>query len=124
MLRNEDDLICDLAEVYGITDMKALPIKTLAALSCGLPRNSRSMMKLSGMKIPLETMLLATIADKLAMLVWLNSADGQKNRNRPRSILSELIGEKEENNIQKYKSGADFEAARKMLIGKEETDSG
>lgn len=75
---------------------------------------------MSGMKIPLETMLLAKIADELAVLVWMNSKEGQKNRNRPDSILSELLSEPRETNIQKYNTGADFEAARKKIIGKEE----
>lgn len=74
---------------------------------------------MSGMKIPLETMLLAKIADELTVLVWMNSKDGQKNRNRPASILSELLAGPKDTNIQKYHTGADFEKAWNKLIGEE-----
>ena len=74
------------------------------------------MMRISGQKIPLETLLLATIADRLGILAWQNSADGQKGKNRPASILSELLNEKEESSIKTYESGADFDRARKLLL--------
>ena len=39
--RHEDDLICDMAEVYHIYDMRALPLRKLAVLACGLSADSR-----------------------------------------------------------------------------------
>ena len=116
MLHHRDDLTCDLAEYYGVCDMKGLSIDTLATLSCGLPQNSRTMMRMTGQKVPTEIMLLATIADRLGLLLWQNTADGRKGTNRPISILSGLTEEKKENNITKFDSGADFEKKRAQLL--------
>lgn len=74
------------------------------------------MMKINGQKVPLETMLLATIADRLSTLVWLNSEDGRKGRNRPASILSELINEKQETKLKTYRTGREFDEARDILL--------
>lgn len=68
---------------------------------------------MSGQRHPTDTLLLAAIVDRLSMLVWLNSEDGKKGRNRPASILSEL--NKEKNHIT-YSNGAEFEAAREKLL--------
>ena len=45
---DENALLCDLAETYGIFDFNALPVETLAALSFGLRENSRIKRKMSG----------------------------------------------------------------------------
>lgn len=58
-------------------------------------------MALSGAKISMETALLARIADDIAFLAWAQTKDGQKNRNRPKSILQALMGEEPEK--KKYK---------------------
>lgn len=38
---DQDALICDMAETYGIFDLQALPVATLATLAVGLRENSR-----------------------------------------------------------------------------------
>ena len=65
---DEDALICDLAETYGVYDYESLPVQTVAALSIGLRGDSRIRMKLSGMKLTLTESLLAMIADNLALI--------------------------------------------------------
>ena len=121
MLHHRDDLTCDLAEYYGIENMDGLSVETLATLSCGLPAESRTMMRRSGQKVSTEIMLLAVIADRLGILVWHNTEDGKKGRNPPESILSGLTEQKEEDNLVKFSTGADFEAARAKLLEKGET---
>ena len=88
--QHEDALVCDLAETYGIFDYKALPARLIATLAAGLRANSRVKMEMSG--APLETLetLTAAVVDRLGVLVWMNSEDGRKNRNRPKSILESL----------------------------------
>lgn len=110
---DEDALICDMAEVYQITEMRELPARTLAVLAFGLPAESRSKTALAGVQLPPKTLLLALIADKLATLVWFNSEDGRKKRNRPASIVEAITKAraKETNDIQTFASGADFQAA-------------
>lgn len=62
-------MICDLAETYRIYDYRALPVKTLAVLVCGLRDDSRVMRKLSG--LPGMTHLAAYIADRLTNIAWM-----------------------------------------------------
>lgn len=85
-----DELQCDLAETYRIYDWKALPVRTVATLSCGLRENSRVMRAMSGQKQTIDTMLLAAAVDRLSLLVWFQTKDGQKNRKRPPSLTEEL----------------------------------
>ena len=82
-----------MAQYYHILDYKGLPVSTQAALVSGLPYYARVKAKIRGDSgFSTEETLLAVIADKLAMLVWLNSEDGRNNTNRPRSILAALSG--------------------------------
>ncbi|WP_429967080.1 DUF5361 domain-containing protein [Enterococcus sp. AZ173] len=115
---DEDALVCDLAETYQIYDYKQLPASMVAVFSCGLRETSRIKMKLSGQKIPLDSILLAGISDNLRLLLWTKTKDGQKNVNRPESILHKLS----ENNPREkeeiiFDSGEDFEKMRQQLLG-------
>ena len=113
---DEDLLICDLAETYGIYDYRSLPVQTVAALSIGLKDNSRIKMKMAGMKIDFNTMLLSKICDDLNLLVWIQTKDGQKNRNQPSSILLKLLNGEEKNNLVGFKNADDFNAEREKLL--------
>lgn len=110
---DEQALICDLAETYHVLDYKSLPLKTVATLSVGLRDNSRIKMKMTGMNHSLETLLLAAVSDRMANLVWMNSQDGAKGINRPKFILSELLGEEKDGNVQGYDSPEEFDKAWK-----------
>ena len=117
---DENALICDLAETYSIYDYKQLPANRVAVFSCGLRETSRIKMLMSGQKVPLETLLMAKIADTLSILLWSKTKDGEKNRNRPKQILNDILGLSEEkDDIQSFMSGKEFEQRRKELIGGE-----
>lgn len=89
---DEDALLCDLAETYHIYSTEGLSVSYLAALVVGLRNDSRIKMKMSGMEIPVDTFLLATMVDHLAFLCWTKTADAEKNKNRPKSITNILLG--------------------------------
>ena len=116
---DEDALICDLAETYQIYDYRQLPPKMVAVFSYGLKEDSRIKMKLSGQKVPSETLLLASMVDKLNTIVWFKTKDGQKGKNMPPSIVSILTGQ-EKSDVNKdmvvFNSGEDFVNRRKMLL--------
>ena len=114
---DEDALVCDLAETYQIYDYRQLPPTKVAVLSLGLRNDSRIKMKLSGQTVTLETMLMASIADRLSMLVWFQTKDGQKGRNRPTMLTNLLTNTKQENDVEAFHSGEEFEKARKRLGG-------
>ena len=88
---DEDALTCDFAEVYHVLSWRALPARTAAALAMGLGPDSRIMRKLSGVPIAIDTLLLATIADALHVLVWQRTKDGASGRNRPVLIAEKLL---------------------------------
>ena len=110
---DENALICDLAETYHIYNYKGLPLLTVATLACGLGHNSRIATKMAGNKYPFDTMIMAAIADRLAILLWRQTKDGQKGRNRPKLLLEQ---EKEKDEILTFSSGAEFEAYKKRLL--------
>ena len=117
---DEEALICDFAETYGIYDYRKLPLKTAAILASGLRDNSRIKIKLSGLNAAPEMMLNAAIADRAGMLVWMQSKDGAKNRNRPASILDKILNpEKKKEDVTTFATGQDFEDAWNRLSGKE-----
>lgn len=112
--KDENALICDMAETYHIYDYRELRPMQAAVFAAGLPPNSRIKRKLAGQKVTDEVMLLACIADSLRLLVWFKTQDGQKNINRPASILQELTEEKEE--FAEYDSIEAYEAARAKMM--------
>lgn len=124
---DEDALVCDMAETYHIFDYRALPPFLAARLACGLRENSRSMMRLSGNRIEMRDALLAAVLDRVSFLAWAQTRDGQKNRNRPASVLNRLMQEADNDRPAAYASGEDFEKARQRIlqrIRKEATTGG
>lgn len=108
--------ICDLAETYGIFNYRALPVGLLATLSVGLRDDSRIKMKMNGMETTNNTMLLMIATDCLRLLVWMNSEDGAKNINRPKSLIAELLGTSTAADLEAFDSGEAFEVRRKDII--------
>jgi len=114
---DEDALVCDLAETYQIYDYKQLPPLRVAVFSCGLRDDSRIKMKISGQSVPLDTLLLAGISDRISTLVWFETEDGQKGKNRPAAIVDMLTNESQPNkDMLLFNSGEDFETTRLRLI--------
>lgn len=109
---NEDALICDMAETYGILDCRALPVRLLATLAAGLRDDSRIKMQIRGEKIPQNTLLLASAVDRLAWLCWAQSEDGRTGVNQPLSMVRLLTGAEPEGGVTEgFATADDFEAA-------------
>ena len=86
-------LICDIAETYHVIDITSLPVPMLATLAVGLRDDSRICMKMSGGSITKQEMLAAATLDRLTTLCLTQSKDGAHGRNRPKSVLSAMAGE-------------------------------
>lgn len=115
MIRTDEHaLMCDFAEYYHIYDYKQLRPTVAAIFADGLPIDSRIKRKLTGQRQNTETLLLACIADSLRTLVWFQTKDGQKNINRPTSILQELTETKDE--LAEFGTIEAYEAARKRIM--------
>lgn len=117
---DENLLICDLAETYHILDYKQLPPSRVAVFALGLRENSRIMMKMNGDKVTLENMLLASITDRIGLLVWLNTSDGYKGTNRPKAITDMLIGLPNEKEQMSFTTGEEFEKARQRILNEQD----
>ncbi|WP_270597385.1 DUF5361 domain-containing protein [Enterococcus asini] len=114
---DEDALICDLAETYHIFDYEQLPLTTVAVFSCGLREDSRIKMRLANQMVTMDTMLSATIVDRLGTLIWFKTKDGQKGKNRPPLILESLNFNPKEKDVTIFDSGEEFEKRRLELLG-------
>lgn len=115
---DRDALICDLAEVYGIFDHRALPVPLLATLAVGLREDSRIKRKISGMKLSRMEWLTAAAVDRLSMLAWLQSDEGRRGENRPVSILAALMGEdQDEKPVEGFETAEEYEAAWEQMTG-------
>ena len=114
VVRDEDALICDLWETYGVQDYKALPPTTAARLFCGLRENSRCRMILTGNPVDTPTVLMAAAVDRLGVLAWLQG--GKKGSARPPSIVDSLLQKQTEREIETYDTGEAFDLARAKII--------
>jgi hypothetical protein len=84
----------------------------------GLREDARIMMKITKRTLKLETMLLAGILDRLSLLVWQNTEDGQKGENKPESMLMKLMGvDEDENEVAGFNTAEEFEKKRRQLLG-------
>lgn len=110
---DEDALVCDLAEIYHIYDYRSLPLQKVATFSVGLRENSRIKMALVGTKYSFDTLLLASILDNLNIRTWAMSENGRNGINKPKSLVTKLLG-KEETNESEYMLFATAEAFEEM----------
>lgn len=107
----EDELICDLAQYYGVYDYKALPMIICSTLARGLPLESRVMRFYTKQQISLTESLLACIVDGINTLVWQNTKDGHKGRHRPKSVYKHLTEPpKEKDNYELFDSEEELTA--------------
>ena len=117
---DEDALICDLAETYGIFDYRQLPADQVAVFAIGLRDDSRIKLAMTNSKVPFETFLLAGVLDRLSALVWFKTTDGQKGINKPLMVAEELTGKTKakESKEMIFDSGEDFEEYRQKILEK------
>ena len=104
---DKDALICDFAESYHIYDMRQFPVLYIATLAKGLRHDSRIMMAVNGLKVDLNTLLLAHIADNTAINTWFKTKDAQYGNNRPPSMIKTLT-RKDSEIAREFVDGDDF----------------
>ena len=80
-------------------------------MASGLSDNSRIKREMGSHKLTLTEGLLATLIDKVNILVWQKTKDGIKGRNMPISILRKLEGleDKPKDDLNKFETEEDFE---------------
>lgn len=107
LIEDEDALICDMAETYNIYDIGSLSPLQVATFAIGLRDTSRIKLKLTESKIDLDRLLLASIADRLSILLWRQTEDGRKGNNPPK-LFTEILAKVEEEEKPKDKEIRSF----------------
>lgn len=114
---DEEALVCDLAETYHILDYRQLPADLVAVFSAGLREDARIKLKMRGQRLSLDHFFLAGILDRLSLLLWMNTKDGQKGRNRPKLTLDSVFDKQNKRELS-FASGEEFEKRRAELLAK------
>lgn len=73
-------------------------------------------MKINGLKMPIETILMAGSYDKLAYILWTKTEDAVKGINQPASILDILTGKEQEKKVMAFESIEEFEKYRNSFF--------
>ena len=117
---DEELLICDFAETYQIYDYRRLPLRTAAILANGLNPNSRIKRKLAGLDQSIDTLLLACIVDRLSLLLWRDTKDASKGKNKPESMYELLTSNNKDvsESHNSFTSGKEFEKERQRILNK------
>lgn len=118
MIREDEDaLTCDMAQVYGVWDWRALPLSTATALAWGLPDDARVKRRAAGADAVSDNLLLALLTDEIRALRWMLSKDGEP----PESIVLKLTGQgsEKERKTASFDTPEEFMAARRRALGKE-----
>ncbi len=117
---DEELLICDFAETYQIYDYRKLPLRTAAILANGLNPNSRIKRKLAGLDQSIDTLLLACIVDRLSLLLWRDTKDASKGKNKPESMYELLTSSNKDvsESHNSFTSGKEFEKERQRILNK------
>lgn len=85
-------------------------------LAVGLPDASRIKMKINNRTLTTTQMLLAFAVDSLNYLVWTKTKDGEKGRNRPKSIINIINNETKANETKGFETPEEFERERNRLL--------
>ena len=100
-----DELVCDMAETYGIFDIKRVPVRLLATLAVGLRDDSRVKQAKSKTTIDDNTMMLAYIVDLLRGV-------GIDDENSLRRFYLKPEESQKQNDYDVYSSPEEFMARR------------
>ena len=114
---DESALICDLAETYHIYNYRDYDADYIAILATGLGPNSRILKKITGVDVDTTDLLLARIFDQLNMLIWMNTKDGQNNKNQPDLLADMIIGNNnDDKNIIAFDTVEQYEIERQKIL--------
>ena len=113
---DESSLICDLAETYHIFDYRSLPVQLAATLSAGLRENSRIKMRMAGAPASQETILLATIADRIELFRY---GFSDQKKDPPPLLVDILYGTAKQgaDGVMSFESVSDFEQTLARIKG-------
>lgn len=94
----------------------------MATLACGLSEDSRSKRRLTGARIKLDTLLIASLVDRVSVLAWRQTRDGQRGKRPPESVVRMLLAPPKVREELAFDSIEAFEAALTAAQHKTDTD--
>lgn len=118
---DNDALICDFAEYYGVLDYTRLPVGYAASLADGLPRDSRIRMRMRKDEYTFQEQILINILDSVNLIMWILAQKGNKKKiKKPISIWKRLSNKKKNDtdDVMKFRTPEDFKAARERILKK------
>lgn len=122
---DEDAVICDFLQYYGITDMKGFGIERQAILACGLPPESRIMRKMSGNRLTTTETLLAALIDSVNAFRYLFTCSKSKHKpQKPDSVLDKLTGKEEAPQCRGFDSAEELERYMASFAQEREKEDG
>lgn len=112
---DEDALMCDLAETYGIYDYTQLPLMKVAVFAYGLSDDSRIKRRFSNQSVTLDTLILASVYDQLNALIY---AFSNRKGTEPVSLTDTLMDRPTQSTKKEHAfySREDFDQARSRLL--------
>ena len=105
-----------MAETYHVLDWRELPLRTAAILAGGLPADSRTCRKLSGVRYRSDTVLMAAILDELRWIVWSKTKAAGKGKKAPKSLLGQMLERQDRKKLTGFDTPEAFEKQRKRII--------
>lgn len=85
----------------------------MATLACGLRDNSRTKLRIAKQKVSFETLLLATIADRISYLVFKSPEEAKQH-----SIVDKLLSDDQQaDSVMSFATGEAFDARFKAITG-------
>lgn len=116
-------VVCDLAEVYQVYDMRAFPPFYVATLACGLRPDSRIKLKLAGLEtVPPLVLLGALAVDELRAIRFALLGRGKET---PVFVTDVMQGNvQEERHAAGFDTAAEFEARRQAILERIRKDGG
>lgn len=106
-------MIADLAEYYGILDYRGLAPSLIASLVVALRPESRIIRHFNNAKATFDQLLLAQIIDGVNLLIWQNTKNGRKGRNKPKSLYEELTKVEQKEELETFDEADDYLSWRK-----------
>ena len=119
---DEEALICDLAETYGIYDYKSMPLRLISTLASGLRADSRIMLRISKDPEPrdVEVTILGAIADRLASISYILLKAMKADPEVPVPIIKAILEmDKKQSNeeVLKFNTSEELDRELKRLRG-------
>ena len=101
-----------------------MPAELIATLASGLRSDSRCVMSIAKSKVKPETLLIASAVDRLSLILWSKTKDGEKGINRPKSIVEEMSKSNKDPDNASFETADEFEKKRLEIIRKAEEKYG